>query len=715
MFGFEMGSLEVLVNGTASVWSRSGQQQNSGTTPWGIAEIDLSAYAGQTISVTFKATRGTEFRSDIALDNIEFDLLSCLRPSALTATNLTGTSADLSWTENDIATSWDIELVDLTSGGSPSGTPTSTGVTNPFTVTGLTEGSEYEYYVRSNCQVNGLSGWAGPLFRFITPCTSSLTAPYTQDFSTFTTNTYFDGFNFTAENCWTATASNTNNSYYWKSVPGSDNGFTPSGPDPSITTGNYFIVYNNGASSGDVTELVSPLVDLGALSSPVFTFNYHMFGADMGSLEVLVNGTASVWSRAGEQQVSGTTPWGIAEIDLSAYAGQTISVTFKATSAGNFYGDIALDNIEFIGCEVPTALTVTNLTDVTADLSWTENGSASSWDIEIVNFTAGDAATGTPTVTGITNPYTVTGLIPNNIYFLYVRASCSPSINSAWSAPSVAQTKQIVDLSLNINTLLQGPLLSPIDAGLMNDDLRSANIIPSLSPYDWGDIIPDTNVFNAGGITGTGLIQDNIVDWVWVEIRSASDNTLIVDGTSALVQRDGDIVALDGVSNVILRGFISEYYVVVKHRNHLGVMTLNKVALSTNPTNIDFTNSGTATFGANARVQLSNGAMALWSGDANGDGKIAYSGSSSDVTSIRSQVFNDSNNSIFGGPPVPNYGSLSYSNNDINMNGKTYYTGSFSDSTFIRSSIFNNPSNSIFGGPPVANYIFTQQLPEGGN
>src|SRR5690606_3507195 len=66
----------------------------------------------------------------------EFTPPSCILPSGLYATNILSTSADLGWTENGTATTWDIEVV--TAGTSPTGTPTDAGVTtNPFNKTGL--------------------------------------------------------------------------------------------------------------------------------------------------------------------------------------------------------------------------------------------------------------------------------------------------------------------------------------------------------------------------------------------------------------------------------------------------------------------------------------------------------------------------------------------------------------------------------------------------
>jgi parallel beta-helix repeat protein len=88
---------------------------------------------------------------------------TCADPSNLTAAGLTTTTADLFWTNNSSATNWDIEWG--TTGFSPTGTPDEDDVTsNPFTLTGLTAGTSYDFYVRADCGADNsdVSDWVGP-------------------------------------------------------------------------------------------------------------------------------------------------------------------------------------------------------------------------------------------------------------------------------------------------------------------------------------------------------------------------------------------------------------------------------------------------------------------------------------------------------------------------------------------------------------------------
>lgn len=85
-------------------------------------------------------------------------------------------------------------------------------------------------------------------------------------------------------------------------------------------------------------------------------------------------------------------------------------------------------------CLPPSTLTATSVSPTSHNIGWTENGTATSWDIEwgLSGFTA----TGTPTVSATSNnPYLLTGLISNTAYQFYVRAICSTTETSAWSGP----------------------------------------------------------------------------------------------------------------------------------------------------------------------------------------------------------------------------------------------------------------------------------------
>ncbi len=171
-------------------------------------------------------------------------------------------------------------------------------------------------------------------------------------------------------------------------------------------------------------------------------------------------------------------------------------------------------------------------------------------------------------------------------------------------------------LGLNIaaDALLQGPYDST--AGMMNDDLRVADRIPLTSPYNDGATVTGTAVFDNTDDS------DDIVDWVQIELRNSSDITEVLTTASALIQRDGDIVAPDGTSDVTVSGTGGDYYVSVNHRNHIAVATTAALTLSATSTAIDFTAVANVTGGTNAMVEVSTGKYALFAGDADGNNQV---------------------------------------------------------------------------------------------
>ena len=85
----------------------------------------------------------------------------CLAPTDLTASIVTASSVDVSWTVNNEETQW--EYIIQPQG---TGTPTTAGTaitTNPFTITGLDSGTDYEIYIRAICNATDVSTWTGPL------------------------------------------------------------------------------------------------------------------------------------------------------------------------------------------------------------------------------------------------------------------------------------------------------------------------------------------------------------------------------------------------------------------------------------------------------------------------------------------------------------------------------------------------------------------------
>jgi len=191
-------------------------------------------------------------------------------------------------------------------------------------------------------------------------------------------------------------------------------------------------------------------------------------------------------------------------------------------------------------------------------------------------------------------------------------------VNATLGAP-IAGNINIQDFTeLSIKVILEGPYDE--NTGLMSDILRP-DFIPTSQPFTelgFSPIWPGgfESVFSSVlDVTGNNAI----VDWIYVEIHSNIDPFETVITKSALLQRDGDIVDTDGVSPLKFE-MLSDYIVVVRHRNHFGVRSLNSFQ-GTLPATIDFTNPATPVYGFNAMKNIGD-TMVLISGNANGDSQI---------------------------------------------------------------------------------------------
>lgn len=93
-------------------------------------------------------------------------IITCPGVSGLTAGNLTTTSADLSWTAGGVETAWNVEWG--MSGFTPgTGTVVNVNTTPATSLTGLTPGTNYDYYVQAVCGAGDSATWVGP-FTFMT-------------------------------------------------------------------------------------------------------------------------------------------------------------------------------------------------------------------------------------------------------------------------------------------------------------------------------------------------------------------------------------------------------------------------------------------------------------------------------------------------------------------------------------------------------------------
>lgn len=231
--------------------------------------------------------------------------------------------------------------------------------------------------------------------------------------------------------------------------------------------------------------------------------------------------------------------------------------------------------------------------------------------------------------------------------------------------------------------MLQGPFVQ--GTGNMSDALNSAGLLPLTEPYSGlGYVHAGTG---GGETTDAEVLAVNgplaVVDWVVVELRNKNAPAQVLASRSALLHRDGTITGVDGVSAVVFRAAAADnYYLAVRHRNHLGIMTAAPVALSTQAVLLDFTDGSVAVQGGSNATALVGGTRCMRAGDANGNGKVSYTGPVNDRDAVLVRV---------GGATV-NASIPGYFREDTNMDGFTRYIGSGNDRDRILSTLGGLPT-----------------------
>lgn len=169
-------------------------------------------------------------------------------------------------------------------------------------------------------------------------------------------------------------------------------------------------------------------------------------------------------------------------------------------------------------------------------------------------------------------------------------------------------------LVVNAKAVLEGPYDST--GSSMNTFLGENDLLPLSQPFSGSN-------WSYSGSESVSTIPSGVVDWVLLRLRSESNAETLTASRAAFLKSDGSIVDTNGVSVVSFPGTThGDYYICVYHRNHLGVMSANKLTLNSSSALYDFSLSGNA-YGSSPTKQIgSSGPYCLRSGDGNSDGGV---------------------------------------------------------------------------------------------
>lgn len=352
---------------------------------------------------------GGEYNSYLYLDDISVDLApSCLAPSAPTASDITISSAKLTWTANSGESAWTLQY------STDGETWTDKAVSaKPYTLEGLSANTLYYVRVKAKCGATDESSY-GEIASFRTACGAISTLPWKYGFE--------DATDETLPACWNSIPYD----YYGTDIPYVD----------SYSTANngskYMYFYGGGASSSSIAIL--PEFEE-SISGLVLSFYYKnsSVNANYAKLKVgYITDPSDASSFVAVETLDQVTTY--AKVGPFAFTGAPAGAYMAIQFAGgsSAYGTAYLDDITVDiapSCMQPSGVKATSVTDEGAVISWTAGGSETAWALQYKRYDGDWSAD----INVTTASYTLTGLDANTNYYVRVKALCGGEDVSDWT------------------------------------------------------------------------------------------------------------------------------------------------------------------------------------------------------------------------------------------------------------------------------------------
>lgn len=444
----------------------------------------------------------------------------CITPGNITLSNVSYSTASLSWTPSTLGDPWSSFNYELRTSGAPgsgaAGLESSdNNITNTFAdFNNLVGGTTYYFYVQTNCTGTDTSAWSGA-YQFTLPEYVPV------DVSGFTADVIANGVGHANQ----STDNDVDGANY--ALVAEDFKSSPTGPSPTKYLPNDRQIMNGTKwfTLADYSDNNSLRLG-GAGQSGTLVFNDQVAAEEIYVLGVSGSGvsniTAEVWfndntsetftalsfpdwfastgnivapqvgrvNRNSNNLEAGTGPQ-LFEVVLNIATAneQKIvdSIVFNTVSPSNVMNIMAISikpGIPFV-CEEPTNFAVSNVTNNEATLDWTGVTGADEYE---VSYGPTPTAPGAGTVITVSNAttLTLTNLLPATEYQAYVRTICGVNSISDWEGPVEFETL-IAPQCTGVPTI--GTLISPhtiVCAGTPDFDIVAQGASTDLNvEYAW--------------------------------------------------------------------------------------------------------------------------------------------------------------------------------------------------------------------------------------
>ena len=391
-----------------STWTILRQWDNAGSeyvlnelTPSALhLNFDLSANAGQSVVVAFYAeSTVSNTDNNIHVDNVVFEVTpSCEKPQNVAINYTGGLTAEVSW-EGE-ASAYNIDV---------NGT-VANNVTSPYTLEGLELSTTYNVKVQSNCG-NSTSEWTNPVSFTTDQCMPEDMCEITFEL----TDSYGDGWNGAyidvVDVATGASLGHMSNQNVAKASESEEAEGTKAGGAKAAETETYTLavcdgrdiqfVWHSGSYDDECSYVVKDIngeeifSGSGAMSAPVnYTVNCSVNDCrkptDLAASEIGPHSAKLSWTENGEATawkicVNGDTE-NLIDADTNPYTltGLAAETQYTVKVAPVCEVEKWSDEITLtteIACPAPTDVAAGNITSTSAEISWTGNTDATSYNL----------------------------------------------------------------------------------------------------------------------------------------------------------------------------------------------------------------------------------------------------------------------------------------------------------------------------------------------
>lgn len=308
----------------------------------------------------------TDKRANIKL-NITPNGSYCYPPDNLLASNITTSSADITWTTNTSGNSW---IVQYKQALETTWSDNIYATSGSNSLQGLIASSAYEVRIKSICATDE-SSWR--IISFRTACGTITSFPWTEGFETTPWVSAVAPGNALAPNCWiNINGGYSSTSYIWRSTTTA--AYIHSGTGAAQ-------MYTGGATYATNDWLITPPITLNGNERLRFWAKGYSTYADKIGVRIydittqaadlaLVTDT-SLFTEIMPNTLVSAADWTEYEINLSQYYGD-YRIAFVTNTTGGYY--LNLDDVSISpvpSCARPTAVTLNATMENDLELSWT--------------------------------------------------------------------------------------------------------------------------------------------------------------------------------------------------------------------------------------------------------------------------------------------------------------------------------------------------------